>query len=81
MSVTPIRKSISEAANRSHRDLLVALRDVVAEQIDNDPPAHVLDRLVRILRDISLEIQELDAVSESDDVGDAAETPDEPWSG
>lgn len=81
MSVTPIRSSIKQAAGRSHRDLLLSLRDKVAEQIDDGAPAHALDRLVRILRDLSMEIEALDAAAETpDEVGDAAGTPDEEWS-
>jgi|SRR5690625_2257596 len=72
-------QTITSAAESSHRDLLVALRTTVAQQIDEGPPAHALDKLVRIIRELNHEIAEIDAVDEGDDVSDAAETPDEPW--
>lgn len=72
-------QTITSAAESSHRDLLVALRTTVAKQIDEGPPAHALDKLVRIIRELNHEIAELDSVEEGDDVSDAAETPDEAW--
>lgn len=72
-------KSITEASKISHRDLLVALRGTVAKQIDEGVPAHALDKLVRIIRDLNKEIESLDSAEEGDDVSVAAETPDEAW--
>ena len=52
----------------------------VADQIDQGVPAHALDKLVRSLRDLNREIGEIDAADDKgDDVGEAADTPDEAW--
>ena len=72
--------TIRAASELSHRDLLVALRETVADQIDQGVPAHALDKLVRSLRDLNREIGEIDAADDKgDDVGEAADTPDEAW--
>ena len=71
--------TVREAAGRSQRDLLVALRDKIAGDIDEGVPARDLASLSRRLLEITEQIVALDAEGESDDVSDAAATPDESW--
>lgn len=73
-------QSVKSAAGSSLRDLLVALRDKIAGDIDEGVPARDLASLSRRLLDISEQIAKIDADEKGDDVGDAADTPDEAWS-
>lgn len=68
--------SIKKAAAESRRVLLEALRDKIAGEIDAGVPAHTLPHLVRQLREITEEIEELDSREGGDDIGQAASTPD-----
>ena len=72
-------RSVKRAAARSRRDLLVALRDQIAEAIDAGVPARDLAALSRRLLEITRDIEAIDAEEGGDDVGEAAETPDQPW--
>lgn len=74
-----VSQSVKSAAATSQRDLLVALRDKIAGDIDEGVPARDLASLSRRLLEIAGQIAELDSVEEGDDVSDAAETPDEAW--
>lgn len=76
---TPQDQTVKSAAASSQRDLLVALRDKIAGDIDEGVPARDLASLSRRLLEIAGQIAELDSVEEGDDVSDAAETPDEAW--
>jgi hypothetical protein len=69
------------AAQGTHRDLLVALRARVAAAVQspNCPPV-ALAALSRQLTSISKELAAIDARVE-DEVGEAAQVPDEPWDG
>ena len=71
---------VSEAAaHGSKRDLLVALRDVIAGEIDDGVPARDLASLsLRLINTVS-EIEAIDAATNGDDVGNAAALPDEEW--
>lgn len=69
------------AASGSRRSLLVAMRDRVAEDLDQGVAARDLASLTRRLLEIAKEIDALDAAEKGDDVGRAAVTPDDPWSG
>src|SRR5690554_6627900 len=71
--------SIKTAAGGTRRDLLVALRDKIAGELDEGVPARDLASLSLRLVNLSEQIAEIDAAEEGDDVGDAAATPDEPW--
>jgi len=71
--------SVTSAAAGPRRDLLVALRDNIATQIDAGVPARDLASLSLRLLAITREIEEIDAATEGDDVGNAADTPDETW--
>ena len=73
-------RSVRRAAAGSRRDLLVALRDQIAEAIDAGVPARDLAALSRRLLEITRDIEAIDAEEGGDNVGDAAATPDEPWS-
>lgn len=67
------------AAAGSRRDLLVAMRDKIATELDGDVPARDLASLTRRLMEITRDIEAIDAAEKGDDVGDAADTPDEAW--
>lgn len=71
-------KSAADSGGR--RDLLVALRSRIAKDIDNanTPPREVAS-LSRRLLEIVREIEALDAEAGTDDIGQAAATPDEQW--
>lgn len=76
----PVESSgVKSAAGRSYRDLLVALRDNIAEQIDTGIQARDLAALSRRLLEISKELEAIDAAEKGDDIGEAAVTPDEEW--
>jgi hypothetical protein len=71
-------KSAAEDGNR--RELLVALRSRVAADIDNpNTPPRDLAALSRRLLEIVKDIEALDAEAGTDDIGEAAATPDEEW--
>jgi hypothetical protein len=74
-------RSVKNAASKSRRDLLTALRDKIAADIDDGVPARDLASLSKRLLDISRELDDLITAEEGDDVSEAAATPDEPWSG
>ena len=71
--------SIAHAASQgTERDLLVALRDHIAKELDGGVPARELASLTKRLMDIRREIAVLDAKEQGDAVGTAAATPDQP---
>lgn len=70
---------VGAARSGSRRDLLVALRDQIAQEIDGGVPPRDLASLSLRLLAIAREIEEIDASNEGDGVGQAADTPDEPW--
>lgn len=71
--------SIVSAAALGRRDLLVALRDKIAGQIDEGVPPRDLASLSLRLVNLADEIAALDAKENGDDVGNAAGTPDAVW--
>ena len=76
------RLSVTQAAKAdSHRDLLAALRDRLAQTVENpncNPVA--LAALARQISLISAELEALSTVDGEDAVTVAASTPDEGWS-
>ena len=78
-SVPPKSGSITAAAAIGRRDLLVALRDKVAGQIDEGVPPRDLASLSLRLVNLADEIAALDAKESGDHVGNAAATPDAAW--
>jgi hypothetical protein len=80
--VKPERLSVSEAAARgTHRQLLEALRDKIAKTIEstNCHPRDLATLSYR-LQVIAKELSVLGA-GDIDEVGVAAQTPDEAWDG
>lgn len=73
--------TVHAAAGISRRALLTALRDKIAADIDGGVAARDLASLSRRLMEITKELEGIEAAEDGDDVGDAAATPDEPWSG
>lgn len=71
--------TVQVAAGASRRDLLVALRDKIAGEIDEGVPARDLASLSKRLLEIAEQIAALDAEDQQDEVSDAAATPDESW--
>ena len=78
--VSPIRRrgSVSWAAAEGRRELLVALRDKIAGEIDGDCHPRDLASLSRRLVDISEQLELSGSVS--DGIAVAAATEDEAWS-
>lgn len=76
---TPPHTSVKSAAAGTYRDLLVALRDNIAGQIDEGIQARDLAALSRRLLEISKELEAMEAAEGDDDIGEAAVTPDEAW--
>ncbi|RIX26476.1 hypothetical protein [Amnibacterium setariae] len=68
----------SAARSGNRRELLVALRDHIAAQLDEGVGARELAPLSRRLVDVAAEIEAIDAATKSP-VADAAQTPDEEW--
>lgn len=54
--------SLTQAIDGSEREVLVALRENIAAEIDAGVPAHVLAPLSRQLRDLDKEIRSLDVL-------------------
>jgi hypothetical protein len=73
--------AVETAANDSRVELLRALRDRIASDIDDGVPARDLASLSKRLLDISKELEDLEAALDGDEITDAAATPDEAWSG
>lgn len=73
--------NVSEAARSgSERDLLVAMRDRIADAItDPDCPRRELASLTLRLSNITRELAVLDSAAGADDLGEAMGTPDEPF--
>jgi hypothetical protein len=72
--------SVAGAARLSRLELLVALRDTIAGEIDGGVPPRDLAALSRRLMELAEDIEEIRAVqAEEDDVSLAAVTPDTPW--
>lgn len=73
--------TVTQAASKgSQRDLLVAMRDRVAKDVESpNTPARDLAALTRRLMEITKEIEAIDA-REAEDGDGPAHTPDEEWS-
>lgn len=79
-AVSPIRRkgAVGSAAEVGRRELLEALRDKIAAEIDGDCHPRDLAALSRRLVDIA---EQLDAMSDAvDDIAVAAAIVDEAWS-
>jgi hypothetical protein len=76
------RLTVTQAAKAdSHRDLLVALRDRLAQTVENPNTNPVaLAALSRQISLISKELSIMDTTSGEDVIAVAAATADEPWS-
>lgn len=74
-------KTVKQAAESGvPRDLLVALRGRIAQDIDNpNTQSRDLAALSRRLLEIAKEINAIDSQDGGDEVGRAATTPDEEW--
>ena len=70
---------VREAAKQGRRELLEALRDNIANQIDAGVSPRDLASLSRRLLDISAELDGVIAAEEGDGIAGAAATPDEAW--
>lgn len=66
------------AASGDQRELLEALRNTIAEEIDNGVPARDLASLSRRLLEINKEIAAIDALADKEGDG-VADTSDEEW--
>ena len=70
----------SAAADGSRRDLLVAMRTRIARAVQaTETSPRDLAALSRQLLEIVKELEALDAADGTDDIGDAAATPDAEW--
>lgn len=79
MTATLTGSIASAASCGTRRDLLVAMRDRIAADLDEGVPARDLASLSKRLLEITKEIESIDAASSGDRVGKAAHTPDEPF--
>ena len=61
--------TIKAALDMTERELLVALREKAAAEIDSGVPAHTLPGMMKHLRELDKEIRAIDA-REDDDGGD-----------
>ena len=71
--------AITRAAALSRRDLLVALRNTIAAQLDAGVPPRDMASLSLRLVNIADEIAALDVEENGDNIGSAAATPDAAW--
>lgn len=67
------------AAQTGRAELLTALRDQIAQQIQDGVPARDMASLSKRLVDISVELEALTTQKEGDDIAEAAATPNEAW--
>lgn len=67
------------AASGDERALLVAMRDLIATDLDAGVPARDVASLTRRLLEVSGRIAAIDAAGKEDGVGAAASTADEAW--
>ena len=72
--------SITAAARAGRRELLEALRDKIAGELDAGVGAREMASLTLRLLDISAELDGVIAAEEGDGIAEAAATPDETWS-
>lgn len=73
-------KTVTESQT-VYRDLLVATRSRIARAVDDpNTPARDLAALTRRLLETAREIEAIDSQDGDDEIGDAANTPDEAWS-
>lgn len=77
--IRPRSKSVAAAAAAGRRELLAALRDKIAVELDAGVPARELASLSRRLVDIAAELELM--ADAADGIAVAALTPDEVWSG
>lgn len=76
---TPVKKkplTIKAAIEESERDLLVAMRDKIAREIDTGVPAAYLAPIMRQLRAVDQDIRALDAREAEEVESRAAEVED-----
>ena len=73
-----VRGSVRDAAAAGRRDLLVALRDKIAGEIDGDVHPRDLAALSRRLIEVATQLESFDDAA--DDISVAAAIPDEAWS-
>lgn len=71
--------SISQAARRGKRELLEAMRDKVAAQLDEGVPARDLASLTKRLLEIEEELEAVIVEEQGDVIGDATQIPDAPF--
>lgn len=71
--------AILDAADESDREFLVALRDHLARTLDGSPPPHTIAGLTRQLLEVREKLKALDSAEGGDDIGEALNTPDEPF--
>lgn len=75
----PVKSVAQAAANGSHRDLLVAMRERIAVTVSNpDCPPRDLAALTRRLQDIAKEIEALDLRAKQE-ASEGGAIPDEAW--
>lgn len=72
--------TIVAAVEMSERILLVALRDKLASDLDKGVPPHAVRGIVAELRDLDRSIRAIDSRDGGDEIGEAASTPDAPFS-
>jgi hypothetical protein len=71
--------AIRDAAGESDREFLVALRDHIASTLDGTPPPHTIAGLTKQLMEVRRELARLDSADGQDDIGEAVNTPNEPF--
>lgn len=69
-------KTLIEAVEWTERELLVAMRQKVARELDAGVPAHALAPLMKQMRDIDRDIRALDLAAK-EDAEHGGEVPDE----
>lgn len=75
----PVKSVAQAAANGTHRDLLVAMRERIAVTVSNpDCPPRDLAALTRRLQDIAKEIESID-LRAKEEAREGAILPDEAW--
>lgn len=75
-SVTSVARA---AAQGSHRDLLVSMRDLIAKELDKGVAPRDIASLTKRLLELRKEIEAVDAAESADGISGAVATPDAAW--
>lgn len=69
--------TIHDAAGKTDREFLTALRDHLAATLDGTPPPHTIAGLTKQLVEVRKELAALESAEGGDKIGEAVSVPDD----